>query len=139
MAKAKKKPVGRPTKFLEKYCQMLIEHMESGYSYESFAGVVDVDRDTLYHWEKIHPIFSDAKKKAFSKCLLWWDKLGVDNALNITESHQVGNSRTTKSVGLNTGNFVFQMKNRFNWTDKREEKIEQRTEFKFSYNLEDDE
>lgn len=103
-----KKKNGRPTKFEEKFCEALIEHMSQGLSFESFAGVIGVDRDTIYEWVKVNPSFSDAKKIATSFCLLFWEKIGIAGVWN------------TKETQLNTGNYVFQMKNRFKWTDKVE-------------------
>lgn len=100
--------LGRPTKYKEEYCQMLIEHMSSGLSFESFAAVIDVNRDTLYEWAKVHSDFSDTKKRAFDKCLLWWEKAGIAGLWG------------TKDSQFNTGVFVFSMKNRFKWTDKVE-------------------
>lgn len=53
---------GRPSKYKEEYCQQLIAHMAEGYSYESFAGKIKVNTDTLNEWVKVHPEFSVAKK-----------------------------------------------------------------------------
>lgn len=61
---------GRPTKYEERFCEMLVIHMSNGYSYESFGGVVSVCKDTLYEWEKQHKNFSDAKKVGKSRCRL---------------------------------------------------------------------
>ena len=106
--KAKKCPTGRPTKFKEEYCQMLIEHMALGFSFESFAGLISVNQDTLHEWCKVHAIFSEAKKLAFAKCQLFWEAIGMEGLWS------------TKERSLNTGNYVFQMKNRFKWTDRVE-------------------
>ncbi len=62
MAKLKRKE-GRPTLYRPEYCDRLILHCKKGLSYEAFAGVVDVCVDTLYEWEKVHPKFSEAKKR----------------------------------------------------------------------------
>lgn len=69
------KKLGCPTKYKEEFCDKLIEHMKQGYSFESFAAIVDVDRDTLYEWAKVHPIFSDAKKRAQMQGLLYDEQL----------------------------------------------------------------
>lgn len=103
MAK-KKHAGGRPSKFKPEYCQMLIEHMSQGYSYESFAAKVDDCRATLYNWEEKHPEFLDAKKRAVDKCLEKWETLCLDSI------HDPG----TLSVPL----WIFNMKNRFKWQDK---------------------
>jgi hypothetical protein len=100
-------PGGRPTSYRPEYCQMLIDHMEEGLSFESFAGVIGVNRDTIFEWAKVQTEFSDAKKAGFEKSRLTWERIG----LNISK--------------LNEGNptaFIFNMKNRFpdDWKDKKE-------------------
>ena len=56
--------------------------MSQGRSYESFAAQVDVCDDTLREWEKVHPEFSAAKKKAFVKALAWWENIGMLGMVN---------------------------------------------------------
>lgn len=57
---------GQPTKYKKDYCQLLIDHMSDGYSFESFAGRHDVRVaiDTLYNWANLFPDFSEAKRQA---------------------------------------------------------------------------
>lgn len=97
---------GRPTDYKPEYCQMLIDHMAEGFSFESFAAVVKVNRDTLYNWVSIHPDFSDAKKAGFEESRLTWEQIGRDIA--------------KKGEGNATA-FIFNMKNRFreDWNDKQ--------------------
>ena len=79
----------RPTKFKEEYCKQLIEHMSLGYSFESFAGKIDVDRDTLYEWKKVHESFSDAFRKGKAKMLLKDEQtlnLGLDNTIKVNHA-----------------------------------------------------
>lgn len=102
---------GRKTKYEERYCEMVIEHRAKGFSFESFAGVIGVNRDTLYEWCKVHKAFSDAKKIGHEKCLLFWENkgiMGVDNAKNFSAP-----------------TWIFTMKNRFSdqWKDKTESEI----------------
>lgn len=75
-----KKPakVGRPTDYLPEYCEMLIDHMSQGFSYESFAGRIGTSRAVLYDWEKVNPAFLDAKSQGRDKSLFWWEKTGQD-------------------------------------------------------------
>lgn len=114
MATPRKKPedrlkTGRPTSYKPEYCQMLIDHMAQGYSYECFGATIDVARSTVFKWADDFPEFSDAKRIAFDKCLVFWEKLGIEHVLT---------SKNAKS--LNTGVWVFNMKNRFKWTDRQE-------------------
>lgn len=110
-------PVGRPSKYDPKFCDMLIEHMAEGYSFETFAAKIDVNQDTLHEWAKVHKDFSESKKIAFAKCQIFWERLGINHILNSSEKDEMGNSR---SVSLNTGAWIFNMKNRFKWTDRVE-------------------
>ena len=98
---------GRPTKYLPEYCDLLITHMDNGYSFQSFAGLVNVSKDTLYEWEKNYIEFSDAKKIGFEKSRLFWEKIGID--------------LSKKNFGNPTA-FIFNMKNRFpeDWREKHE-------------------
>jgi len=100
-------PKGRPTKYRASYCKQLITWMGKGLSFESFAGDVDVDRDTVYEWAKAHEEFADAKRKGSAKSQAFWEKMGVAGS-----SGQLPNFKT--------GAWVFNMKNRFSWRDKQE-------------------
>jgi hypothetical protein len=74
--KPKNEKEGRPSKYQADFCKQVIAHMAQGLSYESFAGVIEVAKSTLYEWEKQFPEFSDAKKIGDAKRLLWFEKRG---------------------------------------------------------------
>lgn len=97
-------PGGRPTLYQPEFCEMLVDHMDQGYSFESFAADVDVDRDTLYEWAKVHPQFSDAKKRGFAKSLKFLEKAGLDSIFDC--------------AGFNTTLYIFTMKSRFKMWDR---------------------
>lgn len=120
------KPVGRPTKYKPEFCQQLIDHMAGGLSFESFAAVIEVDRDTLYEWNNSQPDFSDATKRAKDKCQLYWEKLGRDHVLNesIEEENYEEGTKKKSSKSLNPAIWVFNMKNRFKWRDKQPEEVD---------------
>lgn len=120
-------PAGRPTDYKPEYCQLLIDHMSKGYSYETFAAKVDASKQTIYDWEKANPEFLDAKNQAFAKCQLYWESLAIDNPMT--------NPRTG---GLNTGTWIFNMKNRFKWTDRVEVEAGDKTQslIKLAYKIE---
>jgi hypothetical protein len=94
---------GRPSKFKPEYCERLIQHMSEGLSFRSFAGEIDVCFDTLYEWEKVHKIFSDAKRLGVAKSLLTWERIGLADEMS-------------------TGTYCFNMKNRFpdEWKDRHD-------------------
>lgn len=110
--------VGRPTKYKKEYCEMLIAHMKSGLSYESFAAVANVCDDTLRQWEKDYKEFSASKKRAFIESRLFWEKIGIAGI-------------TGKIKGFNIVGWIFNMKNRFpkEWREKHEIKLENITPF----------
>ena len=119
--KKKANPVGRPPKYKKEFCQKLIDHMSKGFSYEGFAGKIDTHRDTLYHWEKLYPEFSDAKKKAFIKCMNYWEEMGMAGTVG-------------KIKGFSTPMWIFNMKNRFKWADRHEHAVDtDQNEIKLKY------
>lgn len=94
---------------------MLIEHMKKGYSFQSFAADINVNIDTLTEWTKeggpqFKKEFSVAKKDGEAHCLKFWEKIGIGGAAG-------------KIPGFNVGSFVFNMKNRFGWTDRTDLKV----------------
>jgi len=98
---------GRPTKYKKKYCKMLIEHMSKGLSFASFAADVEVNEDTLYEWSKRHPSFSEAKSHGRMRSMKFWEELGIKGAKG-------------EGTGFSAAGWIFNMKNRFSWVDKRD-------------------
>lgn len=113
---------GRPTKYQSEYCEKLIDFMSQGYSYEAFAGKLRVAKSTLYEWEKNHSEFSNAKKIAFGVNRVFWERMGIDNLVNLS-----------RGDSLNQTVWIFNMKNRFNWRDK----VETETQVSLSDELKD--
>lgn len=112
-------PPGRPTKFQPEYCEMLINHLKRGKSYQTFAAVVDVCIDTLYEWERNFPMFSDAKKRGWAHYQLWWEDHGQDGMYNETFKDNDG---MTVSKSINSTLWIYNMKCRFpkDWRDRVE-------------------
>jgi len=104
---------GQPTKYKPEYCEQLIEYMSEGLSFESFGAEVNVNQDTLHEWAKVHKEFSEAKKRAFTMSLQVWEKKGL---AGLFMGYQGGTFNTTL--------WIFNMKNRFKWTDRSDLKIE---------------
>jgi len=87
---------------------MLIKHMgEEGLSYETFAVVVGTWAATLYNWEKEHPEFLEAKRKAFEANRIFWERIGLAGMAG-------------KIDGFNATVWIFNMKNRHHWRDRIE-------------------
>lgn len=96
----KKNKTGRPSKYKKEYCTLLYNHMKAGLSFESFAGTIGVDRDTLYEWRKTRREFSDAFKKGREASLLFWERLGIHGAAG-------------KIKNFNVAAYIYNMKVRF--------------------------
>ena len=99
-------PGGRPTKYRPEHCQLLIDTMAQGFSYEASASVIGVATSKLYDWEKRHPEFREAKVQAFGKSRVFWEKVGIDNLTS------------DKETRFNNPVWIFNMKNRFGWVDR---------------------
>lgn len=99
---------GRPTKFKPEYCQMLEDHMAEGYTFESFAGLIGVNFDTLYEWCKVHANFSESKNKGRPKQLLANEKM-----LKEIAKGKIRNANVTAQI--------FIMKNCHGWKDRIEQ------------------
>lgn len=124
------RPVGRPTKYKPEFCGLVIEYMEKGLSKEAMAGVLRINKDTLYAWAAKYPEFSDALKEGVELSRLFWEQKGIDHLVHTKNSKQ-----------LNSTAWIFNMKNRFKWTDKKEIELgeETRATVKLNYNLDEDE
>jgi hypothetical protein len=101
---------GRPTKYKEEYCELLVNHMAEGFTFDSFAGLISVNIDTLYEWCKQHVNFSEAKKQGRARQLLSDEKMLKD----ITS----GKLRNGNVTG-----HIFKMKNCHRWVDRFEQNI----------------
>lgn len=109
--------VGRPSLYKPEYCQMLIDHMSKGLSYESFCAITNTCEDTLREWEKVHEEYSASKKTAFYLNRLFWEKKGVDH---------LGDKSFNSTI------WIFNMKNRFpkQWREKIEVDANQKIDAK---------
>lgn len=117
----KKNPVGRPTKYCEEYCELLIAHMKEGLSFTTFAALVNVSRSTLYEWlDNIE--FSDAKSEAEMHCMLFWEKMGIAGTSGSLER-------------FNASSWKYNMICRFNddWSEKEKGKDDNNVTINLSY------
>ena len=120
-----KKPVGRPTKYDKKYCEVVIELMAKGYSKEACAGYIGIAKNTLYEWAKANPDFQDAISIGEAKSQFFWESMATDYTVFSKNGKQING----QVYGLN-------MKNRFNWSDKKEVTTEEKeTKKTFAFDL----
>lgn len=106
----KKNPVGRPTAYKPEYCQMLIEHMKQGFTFDSFAGRLMVAISTLYVWEAAYPEFLEAKKVG-------------RGCQQLTDEETLQKITQGKIKNGNITGLIFKMKNCHRWTDRIEQEI----------------
>ena len=88
---------GRPSKYKPEYCEALIQHMENGNSFWSFAANVNTCFDTLSEWCRAHPEFSEAKSIGMSKLLAFDEKIARAGSTGQLKRH----SRTVKTTDEN--------------------------------------
>jgi transposase-like protein len=68
--------MGRPTDYTPLYCEQVIELGRAGKSVTQIAAELDVNRDTIYEWIKVHPDFSDAITRSKQLAQAWWENAG---------------------------------------------------------------
>ena len=93
---------GRPTEFRINYPRLLETHMAQGFTFNSFAGEVDVTPKTLYRWLAAYPEFKRARE------------IGEARRQKVLEA--VGLKIATTGKG-NASAWAFIMKNTHGWTD----------------------
>jgi len=138
VAKKTKKvnPVGRPTKYPSakkdrlELCEGLVNHMAKGMSFHSYGGSPILKKiigsfvalETMYNWIDAHGEFLESKKMGEQVSRHHWEKLGVDNILEIETRSSDGDSFKQK---LNSTVWIFTMKNKFpkEWRDKHEHDV----------------
>ena len=99
----------RPTKYTKELCQKLIELMHEGMSIEEVCYELKICKQTFYNLCDKYPEFLDSKKKGEDFSKGWWLKQGRVNLENKDFSATL---------------FYMNMKNRFGWADKREDKVQ---------------
>ena len=71
-----KNPVGRPSiEFKPEYCEIVLNRMSEGKSFESCGAVIGVGRRTLYNWTEKYPNFLHAWEVGKVLALKWWEDL----------------------------------------------------------------
>lgn len=71
----KPRPIGRPSKYDPAFCEMLLDHMWKGNSFQSFAAELGVSIDTIYEWAKVHTDFSESKKQGQGFEIAYWERI----------------------------------------------------------------
>lgn len=77
---AEKRPVGRPTKYEERFCDELVADMADGFSVSAFAGKIGVSRSTINEWAGEHSEFSEALDVGKAQRLRFWEQTAINVA-----------------------------------------------------------
>lgn len=109
--------VGRPKKTLadlpEDWKHQLIELGKAGKSQRYMATELGMTHDLFYRFKADYPEFSDTVSEALGHSEQWWENVG-----------QEGMFMGGKDNPFNATVYTFNMKNRFNWADKQENKTD---------------
>jgi hypothetical protein len=99
--------MARRSQYKPELCSLLVEHLSSGLTFESFGAVAGVSKQTLYVYLDKHPAFVEAKELGEMHGRLFWEKLGRAGAAG-------------KVKNFNVSAWIFTMKNRFGWRDRQD-------------------
>lgn len=106
-------PAGRPKKNLDVlpdgWQDTVIQMGMNGASDVEIIAYLNVSKDLFYRWLDEEPEFSATIKRARTLCEAWWTRHGMMMASGEAE----GNATV----------WIFNMKNRFKWTDKVEQSV----------------
>lgn len=68
--------MARPTDYDPGYCDAVVGWGEQGKSITWMAAQLDVSRECIYEWMRVHPEFSDAISRAKARAQAWWEDKG---------------------------------------------------------------
>lgn len=68
--------VGRPSKYFPELDEWVIWLGNRGYSIKQISAMFGVNQDTLFHWAKENPAFSEALARAREGAQNWWETIG---------------------------------------------------------------
>jgi transposase len=80
-----------------------------GQSVSEVCAELGIWKDTFYAWVKKYPRFSDAYQRGLDLSQAWWERLGRGGA--------------SGTLDIQPTTWIFNMKNRFKWTDRMENEI----------------
>ena len=103
-------PSGRPKEYDEQWVKNHLDKLpamfKDGQSIAEVCAELGMCKDTFYRLKKEYPVFSDAIKNGELLSEAWWSRLGRKGASGAAE--------------INPTTWIFNMKNRFGWKDKKE-------------------
>lgn len=100
---------GRPSKYKKEYCAEAVKFLANGKSIIQLSAHIDVCKDTIYEWAKVHAEFSDALTRGKELSQAYWEG-------------ELCSMMYNKEVNSPLVKLYFA--NRFGWSDKVETKNE---------------
>ena len=110
---------GRPTKYRKEICDKLPKLFANGASVAEVCVELGISKDTFYKWKARHPQFADAVKEGLTLSEAWWARVGKMGTLGLGESQ------------VNATMWIFNMKNRFHWSDRHDISVGNREDESF--------
>jgi hypothetical protein len=108
-------------KYQDHYPDILAKMFSNGESVAEVCVALGISRRAFYDWVKKYPDFEEAYEMGRLHSEAWWTKLGRAGA--------------SGQVNINSTAWIFNMKNRFSWSDKiAEEKDETATPLTININ-----
>ena len=74
--------MARPSKYDPSYCQIAEDYLAEGYSKNTVSAKLDIHKDTLYEWIKVHPEFSDSISKGMARGQQMFETLLLEKTKN---------------------------------------------------------
>lgn len=106
-------------KYKSEFCQMLVDHMAQGLSYETFGAEVNCGKTTLYDWEGKYPEWVDAKEIAFLKAQIFFEKRLIAKSSGATKKQNGFDAKLIDAQCL-----MFALKTRFHKTYGERQKLD---------------
>jgi len=70
--------VGRPSKYDESYCEIVVDLGKAGKSKAQMCAHFDISRQTIDNWAQQNPEFLEALSRATVHAQAWWEDKGVE-------------------------------------------------------------
>jgi hypothetical protein len=103
-------PIGRPSKYDPKFCEIAVQYLSEGYSVTALAGHIGVARSTVFKWADENAEFSDSLRTGQALAAKWWEN-------QLREIVQGGQGNATAAI------FGVKNRSREEWKDKHETEI----------------
>lgn len=136
-AQIENKGLGAPSTYDPEFCNLLLEHMKHGNSFESFGSVIRRSLQTLYTWQDAHPEFLEARKLGMVYLRKFYEDLGrtiatgnlrrliaeepmldAEGKLMYEANGQLTMKRTYAAAIPNAAVYIFMTKNMLGWRNE---------------------